>query len=70
MSPEIATVVVAGILAGVVAMIKFAPQKDNPGDNSLNNKYVRKDMCDQKMGTIEEKIDGLCEDVKELLKRR
>jgi len=69
MTPEIASIVCMSILAGIVAMLKFIPRKDNPGQNALDAKYVRKELWDERSKNIEQKLDALCKDVKTLLLR-
>lgn len=58
----------------VVLTIKEAFNSNGRGKlhkriDNLDNKYVGNKLCDERSQNIEGKLDGICKDVKEILKR-
>lgn len=53
--------IVTGGAAAITAMIKFLPRRA-----VSHNGYMKKEVCDERSKRIEDKIDGVIEDLKSI----
>lgn len=62
-----ALVIFGALITLSIAILRFIPKKNNPGNP--DNKYVRKDLCDERHGFIEKQLEQISNNQTEILRR-